>query len=217
MNSPRNQNLRPRRAAAFSLIELLVVVGILSLLLGLGVSTVDVWKSQTLSTSGNRFVDYVAMARQNSIAKNVYTAVVIKTKGEGAYSAFCLLELSRPDDNTSGTWKQVTPWSTLKTGVVFAPVTDSSFLSVSGNPPADLPTDLAYHGKPVNFAYDAAAQVFQPDGTLSAGQGVKLRLVEGYVGDADAVTYTRPGKGSAANYYDIVFVRDSGQAKIERL
>ncbi len=216
MNSPRNRSTLSS-PAAFSLVELLLVLGVLSLLLGLGVSGMDAWKGQTLSTSGNRFVDYVAMARQNSIAKNVYTAVVIKTKGDGAYTAFCLLELSRPDDNSPSTWKQVAPWSTLKTGVVFAPVAASNFLSVSGNPPADLPTNISFRGKPVDFSNGVAAQVFQPDGTLSAGQSVKLRLAEGYVSDADAVTYTRPGNGSGANYYDIVFVRDSGQAKIERL
>lgn len=217
--SPQVSPRIPNCCRAFSLVEILVVIAMMSVLLGLGVSTINVWKSETLSAAGNRFADCVAMARQNSLSKNAYTAVVIKTQGDGAYAAFCLMELVRPDDNSSGTWKMLTPWNTLKEGVVFAPMSSTdSFLAATGNLPADLPTGITYRGQAVNFTTAAVAQVFQPDGTLSAGQMLRLRLAEGSANKTEGISLTRPTtEGVPANYYDIVFVRDSGQIKIERM
>ena len=57
-----------------------------------------------LSSSGNQLVDVFAMARQNSISKNDFTAIVILTSGTTACSAYCLMELPRQADlNSDGT------------------------------------------------------------------------------------------------------------------
>lgn len=211
---------RPPRVylRAFSLVELLVVVAIMSVLMGLGVSSLNLWRAQALSSAGNRIADLVALARQNSVGKNTYTAIAIKTQNESAYSAVCLLEYARSDDGSPGQWKVLTPWSTLKDGVVFTPDASNTFLSSNGTLPDNFPAQIPYRGQAANVS-SMAVQVYQPDGTLSAGQMLRLRLVEGVANaSGNAVTLTHPAaSGQPANYYDIVVVRDSGQVKVERL
>ncbi len=211
---------RPPRVypRAFSLVELLVVVAIISVLTGLSVSSLNLWRAQALTSSGNRMADLVALARQNSVGKNTYTAIAIKTQNESAYSAVCLLEYVRSDDGSSGQWKMFTPWTTLKDGVVFTSDASNTFLNSSGTLPDNFPAQIPYRGQSANVS-SMAVQVYQPDGTLSAGQMLRLRLVEGVASaSGNAVTLTHPAaSGQPANYYDIVVVRDSGQVKVERL
>ncbi|CAN5822221.1 hypothetical protein BH09VER1_BH09VER1_47250 [soil metagenome] len=206
------------RSRAFSLIELLVVMGVISLMVGMGISSMNLWRSQLLSNSGNVITDLVTMARQNSLGKNTSTAIVIKTRNEGAYTSICLMEQSRSDDGTIGAWKMLVPWKTLKDGVVFSPDALNTFLNASSNVPVDFPTQITFRGQSVNAPGDTVVQVYKADGTLSAGQTLRLRLTEGTTDNAHTVTYSRPAaQGAPGNCYDIIFLRDTGQAKVVRL
>jgi len=207
-----------RSRAGFSIIELLAVMAVMSLVVGLTISGANLWKSQQLSASGNQIADLMSMARQNSLTKNTSTAIVIKTRNDGAYAAICLMELSRSSDGTTGDWQMLSPWSFLKDGVVFSPESASTFLS-SGSLPSGFPSQIVCRGQSVNMTSGAAVQVYQPDGTLAAGQTVRLRMIEGTANQAGTVVSTHAGSSSAnpANIYDIVFLRDTGQTKIERL
>ena len=62
-------------------------------------------------------------------------------------------------------------------------------------------------------------QIFQPDGTV-AGKRLRLRLVEAAedLGGAGIIyTGQKTPAGPPANYYDIVILRETGQARVERL
>ena len=95
---PRLRSTAHRRA--YSLIELLAVMAILSALAGLTVGSLSPVKANALTAGGNQIADLLTSARQNSLARHAFTAVIIKTTGEARYSAFCLFELTRNDDGT---------------------------------------------------------------------------------------------------------------------
>jgi prepilin-type N-terminal cleavage/methylation domain-containing protein len=208
----------PALKQAFSLVEMLMVLAIMS---ALAVFTMS---------SGNQMVDVFAMARQNSISKNDYTAIVILAQGASAYRAYCLMEWVRPDDGSLGQWTELTPWRFLPQGTVFEPVNGSSnlandtFISSSVTalptptfPPTfpTLPTNLSFQGQAIDLSSSANAvvQYYQPDGTLSTQPqaGLILRLVEGQVNPSSgALTY------QGSSYYDLVFVSNTGVTKIRR-
>ncbi len=223
MSLRQHKSRLPIARDGFSLVELLMVMAIISMLTALTVGSVKAISGHALTSAGNQFVDLAALARQNSVSKGAYSAVVIKTLKNGAFSAYCVMELSRQDDGTFGSWKPITPWRTLPQGVVFAkdglPNTAPGFLDASGSTPKALPSGVAFQGQPVDFSAETVVQVYQPDGTLSAGQPLRLRLVEGVVNASNSgITYTHAlGGGQPANYYDIFFLRDTGQTKVERL
>jgi prepilin-type N-terminal cleavage/methylation domain-containing protein len=205
----------------FSLAELLVVLTIISILSFLAVQSVSSLRSTALSTAGNQLVDVFAMARQNSISKNDYTAVIIQTTGPGACSAYCLLELPTQPDGTRGTlWNELTPWRFLPKGVVFENhQANDTFMSTTLNSsattpptlPVSLPNSYSFQGSQINFiTTPPVVQCYQPDGTLiGAQQSLALRLIEGTADTSGSTSNT--GK---ANYYDIYFMANTGTTQI---
>jgi hypothetical protein len=200
-------------------------MAILSALAGLTVGSLSPVKANALTAGGNQIADLLASARQNSISRQAFTAVVIKSAGDARYSAHCLFELTRNDDGNFADWKMLAPWRSLPEGVRFDPdaVTAPAvnFLTMSPTPPPfPLPASVQFHGHAVNLTTDVAYQIFAPDGTLTRGEPVRLRLVEAAENlTGPGIIYTgRKGiSGKPANYYDIVMLRDTGQAKVERL
>ena len=73
-------------------------MAILSALTGLTVGSLSPVKANALTAGGNQIADLLASARQNSISRHAFTAVVIKSAGDARYSAHCLFELTRDDD-----------------------------------------------------------------------------------------------------------------------
>jgi prepilin-type N-terminal cleavage/methylation domain-containing protein len=199
-----NDALIPCRRA-FSLVEMLTVLAIMSILTVLTMSSVSSLRSTALTASGNQMVDVLAMARQNSISRNSDTAIVIKSEGVGAYRAYCLLEATRQDDGSLGTWTTLTPWRYLGQGVVFeSGQSGDTFTTTLPSLPKSLPTSFPFQGQSIDLTSTTVYQCYQPDGTLLGGQNppIRLRLTE--------------VAGPQANYYDLVFVSNTGVTKIER-
>ena len=132
---------------AYSLIELLAVMAIISALAGLTVGSLSPVKANALTAGGNQVADLFTAARQNSLARHAFTAVIIKTAGDARYSAFCLFELTRNDDGTFSNWKMAAPWRLLPDGIRFDPdltvaTPTLNFADSSNNPglPVALPS-----------------------------------------------------------------------------
>ena len=217
---PRSRLTAARRA--YSLIELLAVMAILSALAGLTVGSLSPVKANALTAGGNQIADLLTSARQNSLSRHAFTAVVIKSTGVARYSAFCLFELTREDNGTFSGWKMATPWRVLPDGIRFDPDAFSgpaaNFVDMSAPPstPSPLPA-IPFRGAALNLS-DVAFQIFAPDGTLTKGTPVRLRLIEGAEDGATGILRTGlQSAGQPLNYYDIVVVRETGQAKAERL
>ena len=217
---------RPRLAAhrrAYSLIELLAVMAIISALAGLTVGSLSPVKANALTAGGNQIADLLASARQNSLSRHAFTAVIIKTTDDARYSAFCLFELTRNDDGSFSAWKMAAPWRLLPDGIRFDPraVTGpANFLDMQSLPstPLSLPSPIQFRGNPVALGAGAAYQIFAPDGTLTKGNPVRLRLVEAGEDTGAGLVYTgQQSGGQPLNYYDIIVIGETGQPKVERL
>lgn len=189
----------------FSLIELLTVValiGLLSALIAPAVSSIG--KATSLVTAGNKLAAIVDQARQNSMAKNVMTALVMTDQGAGNW-AVVLMEYNA--EGTAPQWKTITKWENLPAGVLVH-AADSSFITTSAGALPFVAPALNYRGKPVS---SYASRIFLPNGGLSTpADSAQIKLVEGVV-QGGGVTYTRP-----ANFYTIAIVGATGRTKIVR-
>jgi len=212
-----------KTTGAFTLVELLVVMALISILSTLTMMSLSsMGKSSALSVAGNRLSTLVNQARQNSMSKNVMTALVLVTGHAGSpaanpdYRALALLEYNAADSNPA--WKQVSQWENLPTGIVVdTSTTDCTFLSNSGTSLPYLTAGVLpspYQGASIGTY---ASRVFMPSGGLyQSGTSSKIQLVEGLV-QGSSVIHTHPGVGGiAANYYRIAIIGATGRTKIER-
>ncbi|HEY5741967.1 MAG TPA: prepilin-type N-terminal cleavage/methylation domain-containing protein [Terrimicrobiaceae bacterium] len=217
---------RPTCKAAnrgYSLIELLAVMAIISALAGLTIGSLSPVRANALTAGGNQSADLLAAARQNSLARHAFTAVVIKATGDGRFSAHCLFELTRDDDGNFTAWKMIRPWDLLPDGICFHQ--DSDFLQVAncviGAQGQNLPTAANFRGSSADLTSkpDFRVQIFQPDGTLIGGKLLRLRVAEGAQDSTSGMIYTgaKDPSNNPLNYYDLVILSETGQSKIERL
>lgn len=181
-----------------------------------------------LSGAGNRVSNLALLARQNSLAKNAMTALVMisDSNTEGDYRAFRLYEIVPRTDGQplkAGDWSPLGAWETTPDGVVVDACTFTSS-TVPMTPP--LP-QITYRKSGVagttpsvdsevgNYQY----VVFLPTGALLGGAPATVRLVQGYrVPGAQVTTYTstRGADGKGANYYQISLLGANGRVKIDR-
>lgn len=210
--------IAPRQA--FSLIELLTVVGIISLML---VMTAPLMKgpgdSQKLRTAANMVTGLSTLARQNSLGQNALTALVCLGKtgsAERGLRSMALFELRPHEDGTPTTandWKQITPWKQLPDGVLIDDDTSqSTFLSpLSVQPAPNLPANLTVSGKSVG---DYSFQVFQPNGRILGGKAVTLKLLPGILKDGVIQPTAAATKDATKNYVVVSFISTTGQTKV---
>lgn len=183
-----------RRIRAFSLVELLVVVAVLSLLMGL--SAPGLFRSAGITNAGNQIVDLTALARQMAVSRNVLTALVFAqpipdVKGR----AVGLLEYG-PDRE----WKSVGGWTILPESVYATNSSGHPLPAVTGTP------RITFRGNDVTLDNTL---VFYPDGRMrqSSTPTATVRVVAST--DAAAAD-------SASNYYDIVLNRDNSGCQVIR-
>ncbi len=204
-----------------TLLELLVVVSLIAALtLAVFAAFSGIGAGSRLNSAGNSVANLALLARQNSLAKNAMTALIMigNAGTEGDYRAFGLFEIvPREDGEPAGSadWSQLGKWETMPEGVT---ADDCSFAE-SGDTAAPmsppLPT-LLYHGATVAM-YQYV--VFRPNGSLLRSEPACVRLVNGFrPPGTQAVTYTagRGTAGGAANYYRVWLVAATGRIKIDR-
>ncbi len=205
----------PATSKAFTLIELLTVIAVMAVLTSLLAPAFNsIGRSSQLSAEGNKVVNLVNLAGQNSMAKNAMTALVaIPTdqSASSAYRAFALFEYV-PE---ASDWKQISGWETLKEGVVVDPASFTFTSYPASKPQPDLPA-IKYGGRTISsYKY----VVFLPNRSLLQNSSAQLKLAEGlFAGGASTPTYTRKGSdGSPANYYNVTVLGTTGRPKIDRL
>lgn len=203
--------LRQRREG-FSLIELLTVIAMMALLTTLAAPAFNnLGKSSLLSSEGNRVVNLVNYAGQNSTAKNAMTALVmIDPQSGSAYRAFALFECL-PEATE---WKQVSSWEVLKDGIVLDPSCFTTFAD-SGTQPQPAFSPIRFQNSVVG-AYKYV--IFLPNRSLLQNTSAQLKLAEGNIpAGTSAPAYTRPAAdGSPANFYAITVLGPTGRPKIDR-
>jgi prepilin-type N-terminal cleavage/methylation domain-containing protein len=213
-------------ARAFTLVELLVTITIVSILTSICVLGLkSLTGSAGLTGAGDQVSALLSFARQEAIAKDTMTAVVLVTTpnaGKAAYRTFSLWELKVRTDGTppsSSDWVQASKWQTLPVGTVVDSSNTASTFLASSTPTPSLPT-LNYVGTNLNPASDCAVQIFLPSGRLvsSSGNPYILQLVEGYY-NGTTTTYQHVNASNTAlpaNYVQYVFSTATGVPKIVR-
>lgn len=208
-------------ARAFTLVELLTVMAIMVLLIGLVASALRYSRGPSLTSAGQKLSSLLAVARQNSIAKNALTAVVLlgQQGTEADFRTFTLLEY-RPDQ---GKWKQISPWEKLPQGVV-VDCGNSGASTFLANSPSPFPflaagepnPPVKYEGKAITGSNGYAARIFLPNGGLQNPEvPATIRLVEGAVQNGQLILANRD-QGGSANFYDLTIIGAVGSVKTSR-
>lgn len=207
--------------AGFTLVELLTVIAIMVIMGGLMVASIGSSDAARLNTGGNTLANAIMAARQNSIARNAFTAFVVKTNTTGNYltgdySAYCLLQFTYNADGSPGNWTEVTPWRMLPAGIFFDKtnaLTDNFLLLTSDTSfSPSLPSSFPFQGQTINLtqASTASFHIFQPDGSLVNNREMRLRLIEG-AWSTSSITNKH-----TADKYDVLILQDTGQVTVER-
>jgi prepilin-type N-terminal cleavage/methylation domain-containing protein len=230
-----------RRRGAFTLIEMMVVVAVVSLLLAIVVPvTNSALQATALTTAGNQTTQVFEYARQRAMSGNVLTAVVLLTNqsaaGSGTSSSndflksvdgrvLTVLEYVPPnpaDPNSQPSWKQIMEWTMLPDGVAVdvssSAANAHSFFSKGPSPfpfLKDKGAPVAYlgSGSPLKEG-SYAARVFLPSGgLLNPNDPAQFQLVMGRV--IRGVTQYQE-KNGPVNYYRISLIGATGRTKVER-
>lgn len=200
---------------AFSILELLTVIAMIALLTTLvAPSFSNLGRANLLTTSGNKVVNLINYAGQNSLSKNAMTALIAVAPDSGkGYQVFTLMEYAPG----AGEWRQLTGWETLRDGIVVDQCTFSSYSTTdpATKPEPDLPA-IKYQGKTIT---DYKYVIFLPNRSLLQNTSAQIRFAEGsFAPGADAPTYSRKGAdGNPANYYAVTVLGATGRPKIDRL
>jgi prepilin-type N-terminal cleavage/methylation domain-containing protein len=202
---------------AFSLVELLVVVAVLSVLAGLVVINAPALLASGGLRSGSQLVsDSLALARNLALSKNTATYVVIRSSGDQSWQRLAVFAL----DPTSGQWNAASQWKSMSSGASVDPNYDPGTEQWS-NSPIDIATAHAEVTPPSQairdgnqaliFGTDYLCIAFSPSGALLADKALALRIVRGVrTGESFAAA---GGNSTPTDWVKLIIEKNTGRSK----
>lgn len=197
--SPRN--------TAFSLVELLVVVAIMSILMVIGApSFLSSQRASALTSAGNRLVDSMALARQAASSRNTVTCLVLLKGGvaNDPRQTIGVLEY----DQMANAWRPITSWLRIPEAariVDFATPDDRAASNQAAT--AFAPFNLRVGGEqPAAGTYSTV--LFYPEGGIASGNTPSRRF--------SVRTSENEEAGSPDNFYDVVINSDTSAYLVVR-
>jgi prepilin-type N-terminal cleavage/methylation domain-containing protein len=216
--------LRPRRAVVwpdeggFTLLELLAVMGIISLLLvALVPAVTSLSKSGGRRAARNSLLGGIEQARAEAIKSSQATYVVFPAFTSGTqstldrynYRSYAIFE---DDAANPGNVKQLTDWKSFPTGVALRAAGTAALSNLAD--PATLTPSVAF-----SFAPDASAAPlkcfkFNSNGEVQAPAGnVLLGIFEGYVNSGTEIATTKDASGNPSAVEYVMVSQFTGRAE----
>jgi prepilin-type N-terminal cleavage/methylation domain-containing protein len=208
---------KPFQSRAFSLVELLVVVAVLSVLGGLVVINAPALLASGGLRSGTQLVsDSLALARNVALSRNSATYVVIRSSGDKSWQRLAVFSL----DPTSGQWNSASPWKSMPSGAIIDQTYDPSAEPWT-NKPIDLaqahvsvpaPSQAISDGNQVlAFGTDYLCIGFLPSGGLLADKALALRIVRGV---RDGSNFSAAGgNATPIDWVKLIVEKNTGRTK----
>jgi len=180
------------KASGFSLIELLVVIGILALLAAIGASTLGSSKARGVDNAGNTVSSLAQLARQHASSLNTLTALVVaETKDGGDLEDRTMVSVWDFDSSLKA--NQIERWTLLPSSIT---VTATNY----SLPAALQPTGITYKNATVS---GLKYFWFYADGRMGDGTSIPVLTL-------------KSSQNDQANSYELVFNPVIGTHKINR-
>lgn len=163
--------------------------------------------SRALTISGNKIARMLKAARENAVSKQALTALIVLAE-HGSEGKFRIFTIAEREEN--GTWRQITNWEPLASGVTLeVDPRHCTLLDQSLPLPGYTHDELAYRDRPLS-AEQFASLVFHPDGGLGSSHSTaQIRLVEG-PSKATPGDYTFTRSEPTTLFYDIAVAGATG-------
>ena len=142
--SPLRASASLREMSAFSLVELLVVMGIIGMMVGLSALAVSGMRAPAVQHAADQVMSGLSLARQIAITKNTQAALLIANRTNtgfptnGPYRHWSVVYSNR---GTTGNWTIAKDWEELPNGAVFGELLGGTYKTLNVNPYSLKPGD----------------------------------------------------------------------------
>ena len=172
--------MRQHAARPFTLIELIVVMGVMILLAAVAIPAYSsLFSGRNTTLAANLLNGAVMEARAHAVSSREYTALVFEDDGNG-YTRFRMAEVYNKPETENYSWRRWAPGSDfvrlpdntlIPTGNENLGTTSSSSEGTSGSGAPPYVTDLTYSGLTDS---EAPAIVFKPNGQLAGTENKNM-------------------------------------------
>ena len=212
------QTERPQRerASAFTVLELLVVLGIIAIMLvALVPAVTSLSKASGRRAARDSLLGGIEQARAEAIKSGQPTYVVFPTFGAGTaqatldrynYRSYAIFEI----DPATGVAKQLTDWKSFPTGVALRaadPAPLSNLPAWTPPPGFTFTPDTSASPAFLSFQFNSNGEVAAPAGNVVLG------VFEGYVNNGSEVATTKDGSGNPSAVEYVMVSQFTGRAE----
>jgi len=214
------QTERPQRerASAFTVLELLVVLGIIAIMLvALVPAVTSLSKAAGRRAARDSLLGGIEQARAEAIKSGQPTYVVFPTFGAGTaqatldrynYRSYAIFEI----DPATGVAKQLTDWKSFPAGVALRAAGTAALSNLAD--PATLIPPVTFSFTPDTSATPFRCLKFNSNGEVQTpAANVLLAVFEGYVYNGSEVATTKDGSGNPSAVEYVMVSQFTGRAE----